>query len=352
MQAITLTELGSLDGIVPADVAVPSVTPGEVLIRVATVAVNRQDLNLIFGRFSVPGFELPHVLGLDPAGVVAAVGEGIKDIEPGDRVVVKPPIACTECTACQKGEDDACERNRSIGIHRAGGMAEFVSVPRRNVFALPANVNMATATAFSHSFPVALTLLQRIGATAADSVLVSGASGAVGSAVVQLAKAQGATVIAGVSSQAGADWLRALPPNVAADHVIDLAATPEFAPRVREQVPTGVSVYVETASEPTVWSEALRSVARGGRIAVVGAHGGPRVEVDNNWLFRQRVSIIGCSGSTRAAFERSLELLGQGDIAPHIDSVVPLGEAASAYARLRSRNNQGKIVLRVADDIE
>jgi acryloyl-coenzyme A reductase len=352
MQAIVLTELGGLDGIRAGEVATPVAAPGEVLIRVGTVAVNRQDLNLIFGRFSVPGFELPHELGLDPAGVVAGLGEGVHDLALDDRVVAKPPIACTGCPACMAGEDDACERIRSVGIHRPGGMAEYVSVPRRNVFAIPPDVSMATATAFSHSFPVALTLLRKIGLTAADDLLVSGASGAVGSAVVQLARNLGATVIGAVSRAAGRDWLQALPRAIAPDAVIDLAATPAFAADVRAQVPAGISAYVETASDPAVWSEALKSLGRGARVAVVGAHAGPRVEIDNNWLFRQRVSIIGCSGSSVSAYAESLALLGRGGIEPHIDSVVPMSEAASAYGRLRSRDNQGKIVLRVADDIE
>ena len=352
MQAIVLTELGGLDGIGPGEVAMPEAAPGEVLIRVATVAVNRQDLNLIFGRFTVPGFELPHVLGLDPAGTVAALGQGVDDLAVGDRVVAKPPIGCTECPACERGDDDACERIRSLGIHRPGGMAEYVSVPRRNVFAIPPGVSMATATAFSHSFPVALTLLGKIGVTATDDVLVSGASGAVGSAVVQLARNLGANVTAAVSTPAGRDWLEALPTAVAPDAVIDLAATPAFAADLHERVPGGISAHVETASDPDVWSEALKSLARGARVAVVGAHAGPRVEIDNNWLFRQRVSIIGCSGSSVSAYAEALALLGRGAIEPHIDSIVPMSQAAAAYGRLQSRGNQGKIVLRVADDIE
>lgn len=352
MQALVLAELGGLGSIEMGEVAVPSMGAEEVLIRVATVAVNRQDLNLIFGRFSVPGFELPHVLGLDPAGVVAALGADVADLALGDRVVVKPPIACTECAACQRGEDDACERIRSVGIHRPGGMAEYVSVPRRNVFNVPESLSMAAATAISHSFPVVLTLLHRVKVNESDTVLVSGASGAVGGAVVQLAKIAGARVIASVSDGVGREWLKALPHEAAPDLVIDYGSTAEFAPLVRGFDPSGASVYVETASDPQVWAEALRSLARGARVAVVGAHAGPRVEIDNNWLFRQRVTIMGCSGSNLAAFSESLALAAEGAITPHIDSIVPLADAAVAYGRLRSRDNHGKIVLRVADDIE
>jgi len=352
MQAMVLSELGGLDGLGLDEVAVPQVAADEVLIRVATVAVNRQDLNLIFGRFKVPGFQLPHIPGLDPAGVVAAVGPLVGDLAVGDRVVVKPPIACTECQACLDGEDDACERVHSVGIHRPGGMAEYTSVPRRNVFLLPHQLAMADATAVSHSFPVALTLLRRVGVGPGDTVLVSGASGAVGSAVVQLARSQGARVIAGVAGPSGAEWLRGLPPAIAPDLVIDYAETAGFSTLVREFEPAGVSVHVETASDPGLWDEAMKSLARRARVAVIGAHAGPRVEVDTNWLFRQRVTIIGCSGSSLAAFADSLDLAGRGAIVPHIDSIGPLTGAVAAYERLLSRDNRGKIVLRVTDDIE
>ena len=87
-------------------------------------------------------------------------------------------------------------------------------------------------------------------------------------------------------------------------------------------------------------------------VAVVGAHAGPRGEVDNNRLFRQRVSIIGCSGSTRSACAESLRLAGAGAIVSPLDSVMPIDAVAAAYRRLQSRENHGKIVMRVADDIE
>ena len=132
----------------------------------------------------------------------------------------------------------------------------------------------------------------------------------------------------------------------------DYGADPEFAAAVRGFVPAGVSVYVETASDPAIWSEALKTLARRARIAVIGAHAGPIVEVNTNWLFRHRVVVYGCSGSSLAAYSEALELAGSGRIVPNIDSIMPLDEAAEAYARLLGRQNRGKIVLRVAQDLD
>lgn len=350
MQALVLTELGSLEHLSMAEIPVPRPVDDEVLIKVVTVAANRQDLNLILGHFKVPGLPMPHVLGLDPAGVVVGVGEAVVDIPIGARVVAKPPIACGRCTACLEGEDDACERITSLGIHRPGGMAEYVAVPQQNVFVMPDGLGFADATAVAHSVPVALTLLRRVAVSAGEAVLVSGASGAIGSAAVQLAKGLGAHVIALVGREQGAAWLAALSKRLAPDNIIDYVQRPDFARLVRELRPAGIDLYVETASDPVVWSEAMGTLARRARVAVIGAHAGPVVPTNNNWLFRQRVSIIGCSGSTLASFADALALAGQGQVLAHLDSISSSRDAQGAYARLLGRQNHGKMVLRVAPD--
>jgi NADPH:quinone reductase-like Zn-dependent oxidoreductase len=349
MRAMAISELGGPQHLVEQEMPVPEPGVGEVLIRVATVAANRQDLVTMSGRFPDPDLRLPHVPGLDPAGTVAAVGPGVADRSVGERVIVKPPIGCGGCDPCRAGEDDACERLRSVGVHRQGGLAEYVAVPARAAFPIPAGVDVVAATAAAHAFPVALTLLDRVGATGADRVLVSGAAGALGSAAVQLARLRGARVVAIVGSDDGAAWLRSLPDALAPSAVVDYGAVDDVAAAVRQAEPSGISLHIETAADPLVWPGALRTLARRARVAVIGAHAGPVVEVDLNWLFRQRVSIIGCSGSTMAAFREAMRLLGEGAYVPRIDSVMPLSEARAAFARLTARQNRGKVVLRVTD---
>ncbi len=341
MRAMAIDTLGGLDRLRPMDLPVPGVGPDEVLIRVATVGINRQDLVTMSGRFPNPDLRLPHVPGLDPAGVVVGLGSAVTDRELGERVVVKPPIGCGTCALCRAGEDDACPGLKSVGVHRQGGLAEYVAVPSRSVFAIPDGVGFAEASAAAHAFPVALTMLRRVGVTADDTLLVPGAAGSIGGATTQLARLLGARVIGAVGSPERADAVRAL----GVEHVIDYRANPAFAPLVRAIVPDGVSVYVETSSDPVIWSEALKTVARRARVAVIGAHAGPVVELDLNWLFRQRVSIIGCSGSSRACFGETLGMLADGRLRPAIDLVVPLGQASVAYRRLMGRDHHGKSIV-------
>jgi NADPH:quinone reductase-like Zn-dependent oxidoreductase len=345
MRAIAMTAFGGPDHLEEATLPVPRPGPGDVLIAVRTVAANRQDTFTMRAWAGRGPQSLPHVLGIDPAGVVAALGGDVDEFELGGRVVVKPSISCGTCRFCTSGEDDACANLRNVGVHRWGGMAEYVAVPRRNVFRIPESVSFAEATAISHSFPVALTMIRdRAGVTADDVVLVTGAAGAVASAAVQLARLNGARVIAA----AGGPDRVARARELGAEDVIDYRAVPEFASEVRRLAPDGVTLYVETAGDPAIWAEALKALGRRARVTVCGSHGGQIVELDLNWLFRTRVSILGCSGSSLAAYRDVMELAGAGRIRANIHEVLPLARARDAFATLLGRGNRGKIILEVS----
>jgi acryloyl-coenzyme A reductase len=347
MRAVVITAIGGPDVLEVVELPTPSPAANEVLIEVRTVAANRQDLFTMTGQANVRELRLPHTPGIDPAGVVAAVGDAVTNVAVGDRVVVKPAVACGRCEFCLAGEDDACARLENIGVHRPGGMAQYVVVPSSNVFHIPPNLGYGAATAIAHSFPVALHLLRaRAQLRPDDVVLVTGAAGAIGSAAVQLAKLHGATVVAAVGGRDRAEIARQL----GADLVVDYGARPAFSPEIRAAFPNGVSLYVEPAGNPAIWNEAVKAVGRRGRIAICGSHAGPRVELDLSWLFRNRVTIHGCSGSTIAAVGEVIELAAAGRIRPAIDSRQPLADVRSAFQRLLARENRGKVILDVSDD--
>lgn len=348
MRAVVLTRLGGPEHLEATVLPRPEAGPDEVLIAVRTVAANRQDVYTMRGWANRRGpLPMPHVLGIDPAGVVAAVGGAVTRVAPGDRVVVKPSISCGACAFCQAGEDDACESLENVGVHRQGGMAEFVAVPERNVFRIPDALSFAEATAIAHSFPVALTMVrERAHVGPGDTVLVTSAGGAVGAAAVQIARLAGARVIAAAGGADRAEYAR----SIGADAAIDYGANPSFGDEVLALAPGGVTLYVETAGNPAVWKEAVRTIARRGRIAVCGSHGGPIVELDLTWLFRTRATIIGSSGSTLAGFAEVMELAGSGRLRANIHAVLPLERAGDAFATLIARGNRGKVVLEVATD--
>jgi NADPH:quinone reductase-like Zn-dependent oxidoreductase len=335
MRAIVLTRRG-IEHLQEEVVPVPQPRTGEILVRVRTVAANHRDL---FTADDPP--TLSHIMGIDPAGTVVAAGADADEPSIGTRVVVKPAIACGECDRCRSGREDACEVKDTVGVTRPGGFAEYVAVPARNAFPIPPGVGFAEASALVHSYPVALHMLRRAQVDPGDVVLVTSAAGAVGSGAVQLARAFGARVAAAAGGWEKAAQAMDLHPDL----VVDYQATPAFAGIVRETFPGGATVYVESAGDPDVWSEARRALGPHARIVVCGSHAGPIVDLDLNWLFRLRISVLGCSGSTGADVQDVLKLAAAGRVRPPVDSVLPMREVKAAFDRIRARLNRGKVVL-------
>jgi NADPH:quinone reductase-like Zn-dependent oxidoreductase len=346
MRAVILTAFGGPEHLALLDVPDPRPADDEVLIRVRTVGANRMDIDVMFHRGIGRRVALPQILGLDPAGEVVELGPGVTDLEVGDRVVVKPSIACGACRFCLAGDDDACARLVNIGVDRPGGFADLVAVPRSNVVRIPEALSFADATALAHAAPVALLMLrERARVRPGDVVLVSGAGGSIGSATVQVAKRLGARVIALAGSPETVAWATSLDPEVVIDH----ASEPEFAEHVREVAgPDGVAVYVESTGRPSVWAEAFRTLGRRARVVACGSHAAPAVQLDLNLMYRNRITIIGSSGSSRATFADAFDLVADGVIRPNIHAVLPIERASEAYGLLLAGQNRGKVVLEVA----
>jgi NADPH:quinone reductase-like Zn-dependent oxidoreductase len=344
MKAVVITAFGGPDHLEVDELPTPRPGPGEVLVAVRSVAANRTDVFTMHGH-AAARTRLPHVPGLDPAGVVADLGPGVSGIDIGDRVVVKPSTACGRCEYCLAGSDDACPSQQLIGVHRPGAMAEFVAVPAAAVLRIGDALGFAEATAISHSFPVALTMVRdRANVGPDDTVLVTGAAGAVGAASVRFAKLAGARVIAAAGGRDRVDYAR----RIGADVVIDYRATPEFATEVLQVAPDGVNAYIESAGDPAIWDESLKTMARRGRVVVCAAHAGGHVGIDLAWLFRSRVTITGHSGSTMASFREVFEMAAAGGIEPNIHVRLPLERAREAFEILLARGNRGKVVLDVS----
>lgn len=346
MRALALTDFGGPEHLSFVDLPAPTPGPDEVLVRVRTVGANRMDLDVMRHRGIGLRVTLPQVLGLDPAGEVVATGDEVTDLRPGDRVVAKPSIACGTCRFCRAGDDDACAQLVNIGVDRQGGFAELIAIPRQNLARIPDGLDFAAATALAHAAPVALLMLrERAGVRQGDVVLVSGAGGSIGSAAAQVACLLGARVIALAGSPATVEWARSLP----VEAVVDTSAEPAFAAHVRELArPDGVAVHIESVGEPAVFAEAIRSLGRRARAVVCGSHAAPEVTLDLNWLYRNRISLIGSSGSSLASFRDAFALVADGGIRPNIHAVLPLERAADAYRLLVERRNRGKVVLQVA----
>lgn len=346
MRVLELAAFGDVDALRFVDYPTPKAADDEVLVHVRTVAANRMDLDVMRRRGIGLRAAVPLVLGLDPAGDVVAVGRSVVGIETGDRVVAKPSIACKKCHFCVSGYDDSCANPINLGVDRPGGFAEFVSIPYQNVLVIPDDLEYAAATALAHAAPVALLMLrERADLRSGSVVLVNGAGGSIGSSAVQVAKYFGAHVIALAGSPATVAWAR----DLGADEVIDRTAEPMFADHVRTVAgPAGIDVYVESVGDPIVWAEAMRTVGRRGRVVACGSHAAGSVSLDLNLLYRNRITVIGSSGSSLKTFRDAFQLISSGVIRPNIHGVMPIEDYADAYRLLLARENRGKVVFRVS----
>lgn len=340
MQAACFHQHGGPDMIQVADLPEPAPGPGEVLVRVRAAALNRLDK---WVRDGWPGLKLtlPHITGSDAAGVVAAVGAGVAEWQPGDRVAVNANVGCGVCAACAAGQDNLCERWQLMGETRAGLAAEQVAVPARQLVRVPDEVSLEQAAAAGLVYQTAWhSLITRGGLRAGESVLVVGAAGGVNTAAIQIAKLAGATVYV-VGSEARK---LALAQALGADVLIDRSQVDWGKEIFKLTGRRGVDVVVDNVGAATLMTS-LRAARKGGRILTVGNTSGPKFEFDNRFMFARHLSLIGSTMSTRAEYAAVMGLVFAGRLRPVIDSVRPLAEARAAHAQLERGDVLGKLVL-------
>jgi NADPH:quinone reductase len=342
MRAVVLREFGGPDVLRWEEVPTPIPAPGEVLVRVHAVSVNRTlDLKVRQDGGGY-GVVLPLILGVDPSGVVTTIGEGVTQPQPGARVVILPVVGCGACPSCQAGNETICRQPRLIGLHRWGGYAEYLVAPTRNTFVIPEGLSFAEATVIARHFPMAFGEARKVQLQAGDWALVMGAAGALGSGLVQVAKMTGARVIAG----AGSDERVAVARSFGADFGVNYRQE-DLAKAVMQMTEgRGVDVVFENIGDPTLWPGAFNCLAAGGRLVTVGAHGGGIVTLDVRRLYARRLQIMSGLGAERTEdMERSLQLAAARQIRLHINRIMPLREAAAAHRLVEEKQLCGKIIL-------
>ncbi len=340
MRAAVFNQHGSPEVIEIADVPRPELPAGHVLITVRAAALNHLDL---WARRGLPGLELefPHIGGSDIAGVVEELGEGVDGPSVGTPVAVNPSLWCGRCEWCLKGEESLCTSYKIIGEHLSGGFAEYAAVPAANLLTIPDDLAFENAAAAPLVYQTAWRgLVARGHLRQGETVLITGASGGVSTAAIQIAKHIGATVFAVTSGPEKVERVR----NLGADHVIDRLQS-DFAKAVwRATAKRGVDLAFDSVGE-AVWPNLLRSLARDGRLVTYGATSGPRGQVEIRLTFWKQLRIIGSTMSNVSEFNEVMSLVFQKKLAPVVDVVWPLEEARAAHERLEAGAAFGKIVL-------
>lgn len=326
MRAIRVEKFGAPEDLILEELPAPKPGPGEVLIDVHAIGVNFIDLLVVGGQYqSLP--PLPFVPGKEVAGVVAEAGEEVTTCKPGDRV-----MAQLEC----------------------GGYAEQAVASERYCYPLPKDMDFARAAAMGMVYLTAhFALVERARLAAGETVLVTGATGGVGLASVQLARALGATVLAGVGSPGKAEAAKAN----GAHHVIDLAGG-DLKDSLRDQVRKatgggGADVAIDPVGGD-VFDASLRVLAWGGRIVVVGFTSGRIPSLKTNYILLKNISVTGLHlndyfqrdpAGVRRVQEKLFHLAAEGKIEPKVMRAYPLERFAEALNAVRERRVQGKVVL-------
>jgi NADPH:quinone reductase-like Zn-dependent oxidoreductase len=340
MKAVRFHEHGDVNVLKYEDAPEPGIQANEVLVKVRACALNHLDLWL---RMGVRAYRLPmpHIVGSDIAGEVAAVGSLVTHVKPGKRVLLCPGISCGQCAECFQGLDSACRSYTLFGVMVDGGYAEFVKSPAANVIPIPGDLTFDEAAAVPLVFLTAWHMLfTRAGLKPGEEVLVIGAGSGVGSAAIQIAKLAGARVIATAGTDAKLDKARAL----GADELINHAQQ-SIADEVRRLTgKRGVDVIVEHVGA-AVWDACFESLATYGRLVTCGVTTGGEVKLNVQALFGRQRAIYGSFMGGKAELLEALRLIAQRKLRAVIDSAFPLSESAAAQRKMESRDFFGKILL-------
>ena len=351
MKGIVLTGHGGLDKLVwREDLPVPVPAKDEVLIRVGASAVNNTDINTRTGWYSKSvrgdtaagaskGFDanvdadggwsgkpldFPRIQGADCCGEIVAVGTEVSSNRIGERVLVR---------TMQTADADApFPVVTTLGSEQNGAFAEFACVRSKDALSVRSNLTDVELATFPCAFSTAEGMMQR-GSVGAERLLVTGASGGVGSAAIQLAKRRGAHVTALTSPEKAADLRR-----LGADAILGRD----------DPLPAGAfDVVVDLVGGPR-WDELVNTLRNGGRYVTSGAIAGPIVELDLRMLYLRDLMLIGSTYQPDTVFEDLVRYIEAGEILPVVAAIFPLRELRAAQEAFLEKSFVGKIGITVA----
>src|SRR6516164_8864350 len=332
MKALVLSSHGGLENLkVVQDYPTPRVVSGHVVLRVRASSFNYHDLFTVKGMHGIK-VPLPVIIGLDLAGEIVEVGEGVTGWTVGNRVLV----------------NSVNKKKGLMGEMLDGGMAQYSLVAADQLVTVPDGVTFEEAA----SLPVAYGTAHRMLIThksvrKGDRVLVLGASGGVGTGCVILAKLLGAEVIAASSSPQKLQKLKELGADAAINvNEVDFSrwAVEKYGKPQRRSYEGGVDVVINFTGGDT-WQPSLRCLKRGGKLLVCGATAGYDPKEDLRYIWSFELRIIGSNSFYDDDLEGLMDLIAAGKIKPVIDRVLPLDQAKEGLRLIQDREVIGKVVV-------
>ena len=351
MMAVVTLENGGFDKLSYQEAPIPQLEPGEVLVKVLAAGVNNTEINTRLGWYSssVEGSTdktsgqqedqasqkkdggwneetpFPFIQGTDACGTVVKVSSDNDSALMSQRVLIRP---------CMRPNGFSSPDNIWMASDFDGAFAQYVKVPASEVFPIKCDWTDVELASIPCAYGTSENMVHRAKVCAKDTVLVTGASGGVGSATIQLAKRRGAKVIA-ICGATKVDQVKAIGADIVLTREQDLAST------LAEE---SVTVIIDNVAGPQ-FPTLMKILQRGGRYASSGAIAGPIVSLDMRDFYLKDLSLIGCTGWDEPVFPNLVSYIEAGEIKPLVAKTYELQEIVEAQKQFLKKEHVGKIVL-------
>jgi len=323
------------------DVDVSKPGPGEVVFRVEAASYNYNDLWAIRGHpTQVP---MPHISGSDATGVVTEVGEDVKKVKAGDRVVSHSNMSCRVCDMCTSGREFDCPERKIWGFESGplwGGFSQYTHLPEVNVLKLQDNVSFEEGAAVSMAGMTAWhALVGRAKIHPGQAVLIMGGRSGVGTIGIQIAKLFGCDVITTVGSDEQEDRCRALGADFVVNHRKE-----DWSKKIREYTKKkGVDVVFEHIGK-SHFPQEVGLLKMGGTLVTSGATTGYESSLDLRFLFYKGTNLMGATQGTAAELQALMNWVSRGRIRAVIDAILPFSNMVEGHVRMLEGKQFGKLL--------
>jgi NADPH:quinone reductase-like Zn-dependent oxidoreductase len=341
MKAVPIYSHGNVDVLKYLDnFPAPVPNSSEILISVKYCGLNHLD---IWTRMGIPGISIkfPHICGSD---IVGTLQEDYSTFPSGTRVLIYPGINCKSCDNCKNGNETLCNDFSIIGglSNYNGGYAENVIVPKTNIVPIPQEISDEQAATMSISYLTAWNIIKKLQLKRDDTVLVYGASGGLGMAMIQIAKALGIKIVSTISDDSKLNFAYSL----GSDYVINRKKKEITLEIYNITHGSGVDAVVDNAGQNTI-TTSINSVRSGGKIAMCGTTSGNDANFKIRAFYSKQIQLYGILIGSKSELLELIEFVNGKKILSRIDSVFSLTEVKDAHDRLERGEQLGKILIKI-----
>jgi 2-desacetyl-2-hydroxyethyl bacteriochlorophyllide A dehydrogenase len=338
MKAAVFRQIGQ--SLALEEIPKPKIGPEDVLVETRTCGICRTDVHILDGLAYIPN--LPHVPGHEPAGVVAEIGEKVRHLKPGHRVLPHLFLTCGQCYYCRVGRDSLCSQLKGIlGVTTPGGFAEYFVAPARNLFVLPDGIPFEMGGLVSCAVITAVHAFRKARLSVNDCAVIVGGGG-IGQLLIQLLKAAGVRVAVTGRSDETLEIARSL----GADLTVRSGAEDTMRQLRQLTGGSGIQCVFDCVGIAKTMGESASYVMDGGKIIVIGEEA-EFPAIDTVHIAQRELEIIGSRNGSKQDVIDCLDMMNRGLIKPTIVKKFSLDEIGEAIDFVRRGQAHGRVVIEI-----